>query len=294
MSGILKLIGDVSGYAQITSNSTANNTTFYLPQIGGTFVTTDGSGNVGIGTASPGFKLEVISAYNNGIHIKDTTATVYGGLFVESGVFALRARSNNPILFATNDTERARIDTSGNLLVGVTSSSSTRLRVQGAGSSTSDYSVYFTNSSQTELLSVRNDGRFVTGVGAASPYNSTTATAANMVVNSDGAVQRSTSSIRYKTEILDATHGLSDVMKLRPVTYKGKNDGERVFGGFIAEEVHEIGLTEFVDYNEEGQPESLAYANMVSLLTKALQEAVAKISTLESEVATLKDIVGKA
>ena len=39
MSGILKLIGDVSGYAQITSNSTANNTTFYLPQNSGTFIT---------------------------------------------------------------------------------------------------------------------------------------------------------------------------------------------------------------------------------------------------------------
>ena len=53
--------------------------------------------------------------------------------------------------------------------------------------------------------------------------------------------------------------------------------------GFIAEEVDEAGLTEFVDYNPEGQPDALHYANMNALLTKALQEAIARIEILESK-----------
>ena len=61
-------------------------------------------------------------------------------------------------------------------------------------------------------------------------------------------------------------------MQLRSVTYKGKTDGDTIFGGLIAEEVHAAGLNEFVQYAEDGSPDSLAYGNMVSLAFKAIQE----------------------
>jgi hypothetical protein len=86
----------------------------------------------------------------------------------------------------------------------------------------------------------------------------------------------------------DATHGLAEVLALRPVTYKGKNDGDLVFGGLIAEEVHEAGLTEFVQYAEDGSPDSLAYANMVSLAFKAIQELKAIVDAQGAEIAALK------
>ena len=84
-------------------------------------------------------------------------------------------------------------------------------------------------------------------------------------------------------------YGLSDVMNLRPVTFEGINDTEgRRFGGFIAEEVHDAGLTEFVDYNTEDEPDALAYGNMVALLTKAVQDQQAMIETLQAQVAELQ------
>jgi len=101
-------------------------------------------------------------------------------------------------------------------------------------------------------------------------------------------MQRDTSSRRYKNTILDATHGLADLNKLRPVTYKGNNDGDTVFGGLIAEEVHDAGLTEFVDYDSDNQPDALKYGNMVSLCIKAIQELSAKVETLETKVAALE------
>jgi hypothetical protein len=97
---------------------------------------------------------------------------------------------------------------------------------------------------------------------------------ANMFVDSTGQIYRATSSLRYKRDVQNAVHGLTDVMALRPVTYKSKRDdcGDTVYSGFIAEEVHAIGLTEFVDYNDKGEPDAIHYGSMVSLLTKAIQE----------------------
>jgi Chaperone of endosialidase len=117
-----------------------------------------------------------------------------------------------------------------------------------------------------------------------SVYSQTSASAANVIVGSDGNLFRSTSSLKYKKDVVDYTKGLAEVMKLRPVNYQGKNeiDGNKRFAGLIAEEVHDLGLTEFVQYAEDGSPDALAYQNMVALLTKAIQELNQKIQALEN------------
>jgi hypothetical protein len=119
-----------------------------------------------------------------------------------------------------------------------------------------------------------------------SVYSQTSASAANVIVGSDGNLFRSTSSLKYKKDVVNYTKGLAEVMKLRPVTYKGKNeiDGNRQFAGLIAEEIHDLGLTEFVQYADDGTPDALAYQNMVALLTKAIQEQQAQIEELKSKL----------
>lgn len=120
----------------------------------------------------------------------------------------------------------------------------------------------------------------------------TTASAANMFVDTTttpyGQIKRSTSSERYKTNIRDYDKGLEAVSDLRPVYYKGINDGDREYAGLIAEEVDAAGLKEFVQYNAAHKPDALAYGNMVALLIKALQEANTKIEALEQRVAVLE------
>ena len=121
-------------------------------------------------------------------------------------------------------------------------------------------------------------------------YNDTTAAAANMHISSAGGLLfRSTSSARYKNTITDATHGLTELLTLRPVTYKGNNDGDTVFGGLIAEEVHDAGLTEFVQYNDEDEPDALAYGNMVSLCIKAIQELKEELNTATARITELEN-----
>ena len=119
-------------------------------------------------------------------------------------------------------------------------------------------------------------------------YAQTTSSATNVRVESTGHIRRSTSSLRYKDDVQDSSHGLTDLLKLRSVTFKSKDDNTKVIGGLIAEEVHDAGLTEFVDYDDQDRPDALAYGNMVSLCIKAIQEQQTTITALEARIATLE------
>jgi hypothetical protein len=123
------------------------------------------------------------------------------------------------------------------------------------------------------------------------PSRRTTSSGANVNIDpTSGVFARSTSSLKYKKDVLNAPWGLADVMKLRAVTYKSvvETDGDTVFGGLIAEEIHDAGLTEFVQYGPDGSPDALAYGNMVSLCIKAIQEQQALIQSLTQRIAALE------
>ena len=220
--------------------------------------------------------------------ISGITSTQFGCGALDSALgssVSFNSNGTTQFYYGTSGNEAARIDASGNLLVGTTSATG-RLTVKTAanGSSGDFWGVNITNSSNTIIFGVANNGSFYTGGAASSPYNNTTASAANVFVDSDnGLLKRSTSSRRYKTNIVDAVHGLADLQKLRSVTYTGINDGDKVFGGLIAEEVDDAGLTEFVVYDDEGRPDALHYGNMAGLFVKAIQELAAKVSALEAK-----------
>jgi hypothetical protein len=138
-----------------------------------------------------------------------------------------------------------------------------------------------------DLFTVRADGLVIIP-SLVSTF--TTAQGANMYVNpADGAISRSTSSIKYKNSVTNYDKGLSIVNQLRPVYYKGNNDGDTLFAGLIAEEIHDLGLTEFVQYAEDGTPDALAYQNMIALAFKAIQEQQAQIEELKKEREILKN-----
>jgi hypothetical protein len=71
-------------------------------------------GNVGIGTSSPGAKLSVVSSTNNGIAVFDGTVNtiLYNS---SSNIGVVGTSTNHPMVFTVNNSERMRIDTSGNL-----------------------------------------------------------------------------------------------------------------------------------------------------------------------------------
>ena len=248
------------------------------------------------GSQNPTVNIKQLTnnSYHRGILLESADSDAFLGIGYSGSVFQFgttyRASGGyKDISFTVGGYERIRFNTDGNVGIGNTGSSTIRLSVTGSHSDSNNHAIQVMDSSSNIMFNVRNDGLMNLGLRTNSPYNFTTSNAANAYLNSSGNIQRSTSSRRYKSDITDMTYGLSDVMNLRPVTFEGINDpdGQR-FGGFIAEEVHDAGLTEFVDYNTEDEPDALAYGGMVSLLTKAIQEQQAMIETLQEEIAALK------
>jgi hypothetical protein len=139
-----------------------------------------------------------------------------------------------------------------------------------------------TGSALLTALSVNSSG----WVYAPQVYSNTTANAANVYVSGTGLLQRSTSSLKYKENIEPLPYGLKEVQKIKPVTFtsKGDDSGAR-YGGLIAEDLHKQGLSEFVVYDEENQPDAIHYGNLVSLAFKAIQELEAKVASLEAQIA---------
>ena len=254
------------------------------------------AGSVGIGTTSPQrlfHQHEDSSAANYHVFTNTTTGSgATDGLLV--GISAdenalIWTYENQPIRFATNNSERMRIGASGDVRIGSVGSGNTRLHITAFGTSnvTGNNALRVNDSAGTHLFIIRDDGLFQTGAGAASPYNLTGSTGANVFIHANSkSLRRSTSSIKYKKDIADATWGLAEVLKLRPVTFKSNGTGEladdQTYGGFTAEDIHDAGLTEFVQYNENNEPDALSYGNMVALLTNAIKELSAKVAALEA------------
>ena len=89
----------------------------------------DSSGNVGIGTTSPGTKLEVFASANSGIRV--TNGTMSGVFFNTSDTsIGIGTTTNHPVVLYSNNTERTRIDTSGNVSIG-TATALSKLHVHG-------------------------------------------------------------------------------------------------------------------------------------------------------------------
>jgi hypothetical protein len=147
--GILQALGTVqsSSGADLSLNANGANRDVFVKVNGTTLMTVQGStANVGIGTSSPAQKLSVNgadasnnvalftrSSGSNMYFYVDTSANV--GFFTGSnasgsGVYA--NATSNTVQFNTNGSERARIDSSGNFMIGTTTiGAGNRMKVVG-------------------------------------------------------------------------------------------------------------------------------------------------------------------
>jgi hypothetical protein len=255
-----------------------------------TAVTINSSQNVGIGTSSPVRKLQVQTATTGNVDAiswsDNSTDTGYlgiasgGGARLWAGGFLALGAGGG-----ASFTERMRIDSSGNLLVGTTSTiSGSGANLQVTGAALSPVGAF--NSQQ---------------IGGIFYFYYSGSLVGNISTNGSNLTLNSTSDYRRKENVQPLLRALEKVSALRPVSYKWKDtglDGQ----GFIAHELQEIipecvtgekdAVETYIDEegNEQTRPiyQGIDTSFLVATLTAAIQELKAELDAAKADIATLK------
>jgi hypothetical protein len=299
--------------------TTADNTGILNIQTAGTTaITVSASQNVGIGTTSPTEKVTVTgnmsSTANGTFYIDGTNAgTVANPTYswvvdTDTGMYRIQA---NTIGFATAATERMRIDSSGNLMVGSTSGTA---KLSAYQTNSSFNSVYAEHSGTGGVCLINatnvayNSGvlGLVTGATAGTGFNFLQGWSSNFgserfkivgngniqnVNNSYGAI----SDIKLKENIIDATPKLDKLLQVKIRNYNLKIDPDQKQIGVIAQELESVfpSLIEETedkdkDNNDLGTTtKAVKYSVFVPILIKAIQEQQQIITDLQESLTNL-------
>jgi hypothetical protein len=312
-------------------------------------VRVDSSGNVGINTSSAAQKLHLQTGGTTYMRSENTGISTVTDFGTDSTGSIIINRSAKPMRFFTDSAERVRIDSSGNVAIGATSTSN-KLEVRGVGLFSSDGNYRATNSG---VLNVSPNGNLAIGFGgdsdanyyAAIFHNSSNTAVGSIFVDASSTTYATSSDYRLKENVAVLTGAIERVKALAPKRFNFIAEPDRTMDGFLAHEaaavvpeavqgekdamsdqqfmvtpalgdiitpatddadevVHSTGVVK-PDTLEDGQEwrqtaspimetrsapdyQGIDQAKLVPLLTAALQEAIAKIETLETKVAALE------
>ena len=230
----------------------------------------DSSGNLLVGTTSltPNYDggIRVHSASNvSNIRVSSGDKTGFDMMQDTGGTGYLVVRDNAGMTFHTNNAERMRIDSSGKLLIGVTSfgnsGGGTEIRgglMKSSATTTSTHTHNFFTSPNGAVGSIQTNG-------SATQFNTA----------SDGRLK----------DIIGSARGLEVINELNPVSYNWKADG-KADEGLIAQEVQEI-VPNAVSGSEE-EMYQMDYSKLVVHLVAGMKEQQTQIEALQSEINLLK------
>ena len=252
------------------------------------------TGNVGIGTTNPLYKLHVNgSAYvdgtlyvENAAHVNEIQAEDGGPTdpsftFLSDTNTGMYLQAANTLAFSTDGTECARFTSSqalrlyGNLKMynGAT---------EGGEISTDGSDLYIEATDDVKSLTI---------------YNNTLAEGSFFTVYIDSAnnLGRVSSSLRYKKDIVTIEDSIADrILNCRPISYKlidtRETPNDMTQFGFIAEEVVLI-EPRLVAYNKNNEPESIYYDRFIPLLLNIIKRQKNEINTLRTDYNNLVQIL---
>jgi hypothetical protein len=250
---------DALAAAQPTITSTGTLTNFTSTGIDdnatSTAITIDASENVGIGTSLPVGKMHIVTAANGSTTIGSASNELIlenngdCGLTIRSsttgtGVISFADTDDHNIgqvfydhsidamVLVTNDAERMRIDSSGNVKMGG-GTMATGYQAEGLTSFTNGETT-LVRDSNAPLTCTRK-----TNAGHIIDFYNDTTISGYIYVNGSTTSYNTSSDYRLKEDDVPMTGATERVKALRPINFAWKVDGSRV-DGFLAHEAQEV------------------------------------------------------
>lgn len=284
ISGQFKTSGSINALFLADAGTTAE--TLYIGTAGNDFrvvtgsnerMRIDASGNVGIGTSSPSSRLHVAGSGDVTAYV--STSSVGGSNLAltttSSGAGELNMINGFPLLFKTANTERMRIDSSGNLLVGTTSANG-KLAAHSTTSLPAIYNQGLSDARSTATTQASGTSYFDYFTYNGSVVGSITSTGSTTAYNtsSDYRLKDIDGPIANSGDYIDA---------LKPVQGSWKADGSR-FIGLLAHEVQEVSETPIATGEKDGEKmQAMDYSapELIANLIAEIQSLRARLAQLE-------------
>jgi hypothetical protein len=289
----------------ISSTDTNGNLTLDPDGTGDTIIA---SGNVGIGTSTvdsalhieqdasgvtetSGSTLKIHNTNASGrskISLHNSAETASGSIYYDTDVGGLALQGDTGAIVTINtagNNERMRIDTDGHVHIANTAHV---INVNEIFSVTGKTGMEHSGSAPLHIMRLSDTGvavnfgnQGIDGVGSISVGTASTS-------------YNTSSDYRLKENVADMTGAIDRVKALAPKRFNFIADADRTVDGFIAHEAQTvvpeavIGTHNEVDEDGNAVMQGIDHSKLVPLLTGALQEAITKIETLETQRADLE------